>query len=80
MRKLLVAVMLAAFAVATPAVAEVKKEPAKKEQAKKPAPAPAKKKENDPKWKNNSLSKKQAECKADPTLPKCKKKPQDKKK
>ena len=34
----------------------------------------------DPKWKNNSMAKKQAECKADPTLPKCKKKPQDKKK
>ena len=79
MRKLLTAAVLAVFALSTPAVAEVKKEPAKKEQAKKAAPA--KKKENDPKWKNNSLAKKQAECRADPTLPKCaKKKPQDKKK
>ena len=72
MRRLSVALVLALFALSQPVLAEVKKEPAKKEAAKKAEPA--KKKANDPKWKNNSLAKKQAECKADPTLPKCQKK------
>ena len=44
------------------------------EPAKKPASSQAQKK-SDPKWKNNSLAKKQAECKANPELDKCKKKP-----
>lgn len=74
MRKLVTVVMLAVFAFATPAQSEVLKEPTKKA-------APTKKKENDPKWKNNSLAKKQAECRATPSLPKCQKtKPKDKNK
>lgn len=39
-----------------------------------PAKAAPKKAANDPKWKNNSLAKKQAECKADPASAKCAKK------
>ena len=71
MRRLSIALVLALFAFGQPAGAEVKKEPVKKEAAKKATDA---KKGNDPKWKNNSLAKKQAECKADPSLPKCQKK------
>jgi len=70
---------LVAVAVVTPSFAldkapQQKKEAAKKADDNKKAAAKPK---NDPKWKNNSLSKRQAECRADPTLAKCKK-PADK--
>jgi hypothetical protein len=39
-----------------------------------PAKSAPKKAANDPKWKNNSLAKKQAECRADPAGAKCAKK------
>ena len=57
------------------AAEDAKKAPAKKPAAAQPAkkPAPAKK-ANDPKWKENSMAKKQRECKADPSLPQCQKK------
>ena len=61
---------LVSVALATPALALDRAPATKKEAAQKAAPAKPK---NDPKWKNNSMAKKQAECRADPSLPKCKK-------
>jgi len=76
MRKLLTAAIIAAYACsATVWAAEAApKKDAKQAQEAKKVQAPAKKKANDPKWKNNSLAKKQAECKANPQDPKCQKK------
>lgn len=72
MRKLLIVSLLLSFGLAHAADAVKKAEPAKPAQtAKKAAPA---KKANDPKWKENSMAKKQRECKADPSLPQCQKK------
>lgn len=73
---------LLSVSIATPVLAldpapQKKKEAVNKDTAKKPAPAKPK---NDPKWKENSLSKKQAECRADPSLAKCKKPAKDAKK
>jgi len=74
MRKLLTAALVAAYALsATVWAAEAA--PKKAQTEVKKAAQPAKKKANDPKWKNNSLAKKQADCKANPQAPKCAKKP-----
>jgi hypothetical protein len=70
MRKLLSA-LVALTLISGPAWA-LDKSPAKKKEAA-TATKPSKPK-NDPKWKNNSLAKKQAECKANPQDPKCAKK------
>lgn len=77
MIKYILAALLSVTLLSAPVLAQTpapqpKKEAAKKDTAKKTAPAKPK---NDPKWKENSMAKKQAECKADPTLDKCKKKP-----
>jgi hypothetical protein len=74
MRKLLTAVLVAAYAVSATAWAVEAKEAKKAQTEVKKAAQPAKKKANDPKWKNNSLAKKQADCKANPQDPKCVKK------
>lgn len=71
MRKLFIIGLLIGFVNVGLAAEDVKKAPAKKPVATKPAPA---KKANDPKWKENSMAKKQRECKADPALPQCAKK------
>ena len=74
MRKLLIVSLLLSFGLAHAADAVKKSEPKKPaatQPAKKAAPA---KKANDPKWKENSMAKKQRECKADPSLPQCQKK------
>ena len=68
---------LITLSIATPSLAlekaaATKKEAAQKADTNKKAAAKPK---NDPKWKNNSMAKKQAECRADPTLAKCKKTP-----
>jgi len=66
MRKLTLLLATVMFAVASGGAYSA-------EPVKKPASTQAQKK-SDPKWKNNSLAKKQAECKANPELDKCKKK------
>jgi hypothetical protein len=78
---------LLSVTLATPVLAQTpapqpKKDTAKKDTAKKADDnkKAAAKPKNDPKWKENSLSKKQAECKADPSLAKCKKPAKDAKK
>jgi hypothetical protein len=74
MKRLLCAIIIAGVCsvsmAAQPAPAPGKAAPAKSA----PAKAAPKKAANDPKWKNNSLAKKQAECKADPASAKCAKK------
>ena len=67
MRKLTLLLATVMFAVASGSAYPA-------EPVKKPASTQAQKK-SDPKWKNNSLAKKQADCKANPELDKCKKKP-----
>ena len=81
MIKYILAAALSVTLLSAPVLAQTpapqpKKEAAKKDTAKKAddAKKTAAKPKNDPKWKENSLSKKQAECRADPTLDKCKKK------
>jgi len=69
--------VLAQTPASQPNKAAAKKDTAKKADDNKKAAAKPK---NDPKWKENSLSKKQAECRADPTLDKCKKPAKDAKK
>ena len=66
-RLLAPAVMIAALSMSTWAAEPVKKD-------NKAATQPAKKKANDERWKNNSLAKKQAECRSDPSAAKCAKK------
>jgi len=74
MRNLLTAALIAAYAFSATAWAAEAKEAKKAQTEVKKVQAPAKKKATDPKWKNNSLAKKQAECKANPQAPKCAKK------
>ena len=69
MIKYIVAGVLA-LSLASPALSQNTAKDTKKAPPAKSQPAKPK---NDPKWKENSLSKKQAECKADPSLAKCKK-------
>ena len=69
MIKYIVAGILA-IAVSQPALSQNTSKDTKKAAPAKSQPAKPK---NDPKWKENSMSKKQAECKANPQLAKCKK-------
>jgi len=70
-------ILAAALSVAavTPSFAVDKAPQPKKEVAKKAddAKKTAAKPKNDPKWRENSMAKKQAECRATPSLAKCKK-------
>ena len=69
MIKYIVAGVLA-IAVSQPALSQNTSKDTKKAQPAKSQPAKPK---NDPKWKENSMSKRQAECKANPQLAKCQK-------
>ena len=71
MKKITALLIALAFGLSSPAWSKEAPKKDTKPAAVKPA---EKKKATDPKWKNNSLAKKQAECKADPSLPKCAKK------
>ena len=69
MIKYIVAAVVA-LSLASPALSQNTSKDTKKAAPAKSQPAKPK---NDPKWKENSMSKRQAECKANPQLAKCQK-------